>query len=136
MKRKERCSMNYTKIGKSLLAGFIALSVLFMFSTPLLAQGRGWGGYGHGPGMMWGYGYGGSGWFGSVFMVFIWILIIAAIIALIKWLLGTSRNKHETYSHAPISSSSGRALDILKERYAKGEISKEQYETMKRDIGE
>ena len=131
--------MKYMKIGKTLLVGFIALSVLFMFSSPLLAQGRGWDGYGygHGPGMMWGYGgYGGSGWFGSVFMVFIWILIIAAIIALIKWLLGSSRNKHETYSHAPIASSSTRALDILKERYAKGEISKEQFETMKRDIGD
>lgn len=72
------------------------------------------------------YGYGGWMAFGWFTMLVFWVLIIAGIIAVIRW-AGT-RN-------IPSPRGTGdTALEILKRRYASGEITKEQYETMKRDI--
>jgi putative membrane protein len=66
---------------------------------------------------------GGWGIFGIVMMVVFWI----AIIALVVW--GIKRFTQET-----TTSTSNGALDIAKERYAKGEISKEEFEQIKRDL--
>jgi len=57
------------------------------------------------------------------------------LIALIVWLVtqytnsNSSLNKNET-----LQGNDKSALDILQERYARGEINKEQYEEMKRDL--
>jgi putative membrane protein len=72
--------------------------------------------------IMWGYS-------GGIFMLLFWILIIVALVALIRWLIGGQRTGSGS---APGPSES--ALDILKKRYARGEISKEQFESMKRHI--
>jgi len=74
----------------------------------------------------WGMGWGGWGMFGAVHMLLWWVLIILGIAVLIKWLLGGS-------SRAARAEPS-RALDILKERYARGEIGKEEFEQRKRDL--
>ena len=63
----------------------------------------------------------GGMWFGWFF----WISIIALII----WLLVDRSNK--TKQNLPPQET---ALDILKKRYAKGEITKEQFEQMKKDL--
>jgi len=80
--------------------------------------------------MMWGYGNNpmglGSGLFGGIFMLIFWILIIAGIVALVRWLMVSQ--SHGTHSQSKIPS------DILKERYAKGEISKEEFDKMKKDL--
>ena len=76
--------------------------------------------------MMGGYGMGGLG-FGGIFMILWWILIIVGIAALIKWVLGSS---------ASYGGSAGKALDILKERYARGEIDEQEYQKKKQDLSQ
>jgi putative membrane protein len=62
--------------------------------------------------------------FGGIFMVLWWILIIGVIVAIVKWLT------HQSQGGATNKS----ALDMLKERYAKGEINKQEFEERKRDL--
>ncbi len=88
------------------------------------ARGGGYGGYGGywGPHMMFG-----GGWWGWIMMILFWALIIAGVVALVKWLFSSSRPTGGGRSESS-------ALDILKERYAKGEITKDEFEQMKKDI--
>jgi putative membrane protein len=77
--------------------------------------------------MMGGFGMGFGG-FGFLLMAVFWIVIIAAAL----WLLGNLFPKN---SHSQLPSSTGEsAVDILKRRYARGEISKAEYETMRHDL--
>ena len=76
---------------------------------------------------MWGdgmYGYGmGWGWFGPILMIAFWVLVILGIVYLVKALAGRGASpKEET------------ALDILKKRYARGEIDAEEFAKRKRDL--
>jgi len=69
-----------------------------------------------------------NGWFhgfGFIPMILFWIVLIVGIVLLIKLMSLGDRKR------APDSES---ALDILKKRYAKGEITKEQFEQMKEDL--
>jgi putative membrane protein len=69
-----------------------------------------WGGWGMG--------------FGWIFMILFWALVILGVVALAKWLF-----------FADGAGGAGKsALDILKARYARGEINREQYEQMRRDL--
>jgi putative membrane protein len=104
---------------------------LFPAGAKALGQYRGYGGYGGwgmGPGMM-GYGYG-MGWIGGIFMIVFWVAIIVGIIFLIRWLFVASR----TGAHGP-AYGGDTALDILKKRYARGEIDKQEFEEKKKDLG-
>lgn len=53
-----------------------------------------------------------------------WVLIILGVIYLVKVIAGSNRKREAEAS----------ALDILKKRYAKGELSKEEFEDMRKDI--
>ncbi len=83
--------------------------------------------------VMWG-GIDGMGWgwigLGVLHMGLFWILVILGIVVLAKWLASGPPT-----SGLPPGGAS-RALGILKERYAKGELTREQFEQMKREIGE
>jgi len=77
--------------------------------------------------MMSGYGGYGMGWFGGIFMIVVWGLVIVGIVLLVRWLVASSK-KHGTGSDADSP------LEILKRRYARGEINKEEFEEKKKDL--
>jgi putative membrane protein len=83
--------------------------------------------------MMGGFGLGGM-LFGGLLMLGFWVLVIVGVIWLVATLArGSSASAPGTNTAAPAAGPT--ALDIVKARYAKGEITKEQYEEMRRDLG-
>lgn len=68
----------------------------------------------------WGMGYGGP------FMILFWVLIVIGVVLLVKWLAGQSSAGTGPRERAP--------LDILRERYARGEIDREEFEQKRRDL--
>lgn len=75
------------------------------------------GGWGH---MMY-YGYGGG---------FMWLLFIVVIGVLIYLVLQYTKTKGGT------GMSGETPLDVLKKRYAKGELTKDEFDRMKRDLSD
>jgi putative membrane protein len=75
---------------------------------------------------MW-YAHEGMGWwmvFGGILMIIFW----GSVITLIVW----GARRMARHNNGRINNAS--PLDIAKERYAKGEITKEQYEQIKKDL--
>jgi putative membrane protein len=72
--------------------------------------------------MNFGYSFGFFGW---IFMILWWVLIIAGIVALVNW-LGPKYRRSRGFRNSP--------LDVLKDRYARGEIDKKEFEEKKRDL--
>lgn len=71
-------------------------------------------------------GYGGMmGVGGGIVMLLSWILAIAGIVYLFRYLSGSEREERREKT----------PLDILKARYARGEIDKEEFERRKKDLG-
>ena len=88
------------------------------------------GGMMMGPGMMgWG-GFGFFPWWGILMLLF-WALVIGGGALLLVWLFRQGRPPE-----APPGPHGPQALDILRERYARGEITREQYQQMRRDLEE
>jgi len=123
--------------------GTIVGVVLVALLVVLLLGGAGMmglGGFGMmGPGMMGGYGgmmggYGNQFGFGynplgTIISLVVWALVIGGIVLLVVWLV-----RNASRGGLSIGSSES-PLDILKARYAKGEITKEQFDTIKHDLG-
>lgn len=78
-------------------------------------------------GMGYGMGYG----FGWVFAILFWALLIVGIVALVKWLFTSTGSGRANSAHA---SSQRNALAILEERYARGEIDREDFLARKQDL--
>jgi putative membrane protein len=87
--------------------------------------------YGYGPHMMWW----GGGWygmiFGPLFMILMLALVIAVVVLLVRWLGGpwhAAPSRQLPPERTP--------LDILKERFARGDIDKAEFEERRRVLGE
>jgi len=81
----------------------------------------------------WGGIMGGMGWVGMIFQIVFWIVLLVVLGLLIRWLLQGSGNREQGRGNPP-GDGGNRALEILKERYARGEIDKEEFEQKKRDL--
>jgi putative membrane protein len=57
-------------------------------------------------------------------MLVFWGLVIAGLVIGLRWLAGQGRPVHRDEAH-----------EILRQRYARGEIDKQEFETRKRDLG-
>ena len=82
-------------------------------------------------------GYSGNGWcdfglffpgpFGMIFSLLLWTVIILALVKLVQLLL---KNKSQQInSNKPVNS-----LELLKERYARGDIDEETYQKIKQEL--
>ena len=67
----------------------------------------------------------GNDWGQGLFMMLFWFIVLVVIVYVVIRLL----KNHETHTNTKAS-----PLDIAKERYAKGEITKDQYEQLKKDL--
>jgi len=74
----------------------------------------------------WGWGGGWGMGFGWLFMILFWGLILVGIVALVRWLSDQSSPGGVARAKT--------ALEILQERYARGEIQKDEYDQKKRDL--
>jgi putative membrane protein len=68
----------------------------------------------------------GGGWLMMIALAFFWLLLIAGVILVVIWLA--------TRYGGPAAGGRETPLDILKRRYANGEISREEYERMRREL--
>ena len=101
---------------------FILLMILFIWPVTAFANGnngehmRGWG---H---MM-------NFWYGGIFM---WILFLIVIVVVVYFILQSTKPK--SYDSSFRKTPRETSIDILKRRYARGEITKEEFEQMKKDL--
>lgn len=70
-----------------------------------------------------GYGWMGPGW---IVMILFWVLVIVGAVLLVRWFGMGDRDGGDTSRRTP--------LEILQERYARGEIEREEYEQKRRDL--
>lgn len=102
--------------------GMASAALAVLLSGAGMAYSQPWGGRGNMMG--WGHGW---GWLGILLMVIVWALVILGIVALIRWLWMAGPRRGAAPGPSP--------LDILKQRYARGEINKEEFEQKKKDLG-
>lgn len=104
----------------------IAVLLSGTWTSATAANGQDWGPWGmH---MMWG-----SWGVGMMLVMFLfWAALIVALVFFIRWLVTAGERGHQ----AGIGHGADSALDILKRRYARGEISKEEFQDMRQVLQE
>ena len=117
---------NKNRLQKGLTWSLTMLILSNIYLSPALAQSGRYSNWHMGRWMM---GNWGMGWFGMIFMVLFWGLIIVGLVFLIRWLIQATGGRR----HSGVSMSSS-AMNILKERYARGEINRDEFESMKKDL--
>ena len=85
-------------------------------------------------GWEWGFGWGGM-LFGGLIMIIFWGGLIALIVLAIRgFTSNSSRSDYNLNSSYPADSARETPLEMLQARYARGEISKEEYEAIRQDL--
>ena len=117
------------KISNSLAA--VAAACAALVPTLVWAQQSEPERYAYGPQMMWW----GGGWyammFGPLVMILLLVTVIAVAVLLVRWFGGP------WHAAAPHQTPPGRTpLDILKERFARGEINKDEFEERRCVLGD
>ena len=99
----------------------LSLWMVALIPVSAVAQERPWErGWGMHPGWwMWGP----AGAVMMLMMLVFWALVITGLVLGVRWLARQGRQERPD-----------RALDILRERYARGEINKEEFEARRRDL--
>ncbi len=100
------------------LISFALIFIFSLFSVDSSAHMN------EGSGGMMGYHGWGMGGFGGPFMVIFWVIVIIVIVLLAKLILGGTKKEGKSET----------ALDILKKRYANGEIDREEFDSIKKDL--
>ncbi len=102
---------------------FTALSVPWL----VWADQVGEAGYGHG--QMWGHGWGGM-IFGPLMMIVFIAVIVAVVVLMVRWLGGVG-----AAGGGPAQGPKPKAaLEILEERFARGEIDKDEFESRRQAL--
>jgi putative membrane protein len=115
----KRCRIYYAerKLRLGTRDAIICIQIISGKSGKIKKKGRwsmmNWGNYG------WGMG------FGWIFMVLFWVLVVFGVAYIVQSV---------TRKGAGQSKSDETPIDILKKRYAKGEITKEEFERMKEEL--
>lgn len=100
----------------------IVTAAMTAIALPVSAWAHNWGGDWHNG---WGWGWGHMV-FGSIMMLVVWGGLILLIVLAVRWVgSGTIRRSDD---EAPRN----RALDVLEERFARGEIDKDEFEERRR----
>jgi len=110
-----------------LTIALVVIVAVASISIPMIAMGfaHGFRGWHMGRGIM-GYGWGmvGSGWISSLL-----VLTLVALMAFGAYLLFSSKSEKGSVALPGV-----KAVEILKDRYAKGEITREEYLRMKEEV--
>ena len=76
----------------------------------------------------WGWGFS-IGWLFFIIVAVFWVAVVLGILFLIRWfVISTARKSRGPGTQDP-------AFEILRMRYAKGEMNKEEFEGKKKDLG-
>jgi putative membrane protein len=70
-----------------------------------------------------------GGWgmgFGGPVMILFWIIVAVGVVVLVKWLGEQSSTRASAHDKSP--------LEIVRERYARGEINRQEYEQKTHDL--
>ncbi len=97
--------------------------------SPALALAQEIPSHPHYGGHMWGDGMWGGMIFGPLLMIFFIALLVGVIVIVVRWLAGSSLG-----GHLPASQAKSNPLDILKERFARGEIDKNEFDERRRTL--
>ncbi len=107
-------------------AGAAAGSLLL---SPALALAQEIPSHPHYGGHMWGEGMWGGMIFGPLLMILFIALLVGVIVILVRWLAGASLG-----GNPPASLARSSALEIVKERFARGEIDRDEFDDRRRAL--
>lgn len=105
-----------------LVLGMAAAAAALLFTNAFSHWGAH---YWWGPGPWPFGGWGLWGWIHPIAGIGLWVLVLMAVMLALRWLLRGAKGRDRGTSAA---------LEIAKERYARGEISREEFERMRVDL--